>query len=85
MRCVLDIMNTIENADYKSFFNSFASSFVGGATRKYLAYLISEDEHANYGVRVNTVLSNFQEFYDTYGISEGDAMYVKPENRITIW
>ena len=85
MRCVLDIMNTIENADYKSFFNSFASSFAGGATRKYLAYLISEDEHANYGVRVNTVLSNFQEFYDTYGISEGDAMYVKPENRITIW
>ena len=22
MRCVIDIMNTIENADYKSFFNS---------------------------------------------------------------
>ena len=65
--------------------NSFASSFAGGATRKYLEYLISEDEHANYGVRVNTVLSNFQEFYDTYGISENDAMYVKPENRITIW
>ena len=85
MRCVIDIMNTIENADYKSFFNSFASSFAGGATRKYLEYLISEDEHANYGVRVNTVLSNFQEFYDTYGISENDAMYVKPENRITIW
>lgn len=85
MRCVLDIMNTMDKADYKTFFNAFSSSFAGGSIRVFLEYLISEDVHSNYGIRVNTVLSNFQEFYDTYGITENDAMYVKPENRIVIW
>lgn len=85
MSCVLDIIKGIDNADYKAFFSSFSSFFAGGATRDYLEKLNAVDSHSNYGARVNTLLSNVQEFYDTYGITENDAMYVKPENRITIW
>ena len=35
--------------------------------------------------RVNAVLPQFQKFYDTYGITENDGMYVKPEDRLGIW
>ena len=27
----------------------------------------------------------FQEFYDTYGIKEGDGMYLAPEDRVAVW
>ena len=43
------------------------------------------DEHGPGNLRTNRVLSNFQVFFDTYGIGPGDGMYVAPEDRISIW
>lgn len=31
------------------------------------------------------MVQQFQEFYDAYGIKEGDGMYVKTENRLSIY
>lgn len=36
-------------------------------------------------LRTNRVLSNFQDFFDTYSIRPGDGMYVAPEDRVRIW
>ncbi len=36
-------------------------------------------------VRVNAVLSATDDFYDAFGITEHDAMYVAPEDRPHIW
>jgi putative endopeptidase len=30
-------------------------------------------------------LQQFDEFLDTYGIKEGDGMYLAPEDRILVW
>jgi len=30
-------------------------------------------------------VQQFDEFLDTYGIQEGDLMYLKPEDRINLW
>ena len=30
-------------------------------------------------------LQQFDEFYETYGIKEGDGMYLAPEKRIRVW
>ena len=35
--------------------------------------------------RVNTILSNFDEFFETYGIVEGDEMFRPKAERINIW
>lgn len=47
--------------------------------------MAESDIHAPNNLRCNRVLANFQEFYDTYGIKEGDGMYVPKEERVAIW
>ena len=83
--CGLEILSTMENPDYDAFFRSFANQWAKVADYDTLAELAQTDTHAPNKLRCNLVLSNFQEFYDTYGISEGDGMYTAPEDRIQIW
>ncbi len=45
---------------------------------------INEAHPAVY-LRVNSVIQQFDEFYETYDIKEGDMMYLSPEDRISIW
>ncbi|MBP3888026.1 MAG: M13 family metallopeptidase [Cellulosilyticum sp.] len=83
--CMLDIMEEMDNADYKAFFESWATTWRMIGTDEYKALLLEQDPHSPDKVRANVVLQQFQEFYDTYGIKEGDGMYVKPENRLKIY
>lgn len=36
-------------------------------------------------IRVNAVVASFDQFYEIYGIEEGDPMYVAPEDRLRLW
>ncbi|WP_438480273.1 M13 family metallopeptidase [Oleiharenicola lentus] len=51
------------------------------ALRRYVA----SDVHAPGTVRSMGPLVNLQEFFDAFGIKEGDPMWVKPEDRAKIW
>ncbi|MDO4983326.1 MAG: M13-type metalloendopeptidase [Eubacteriales bacterium] len=44
-----------------------------------------KDEHPPEFYRVNASVQQFEEFYDCYGIEEGDGMYLAPEKRIAVW
>ena len=44
-----------------------------------------KDEHPLGSTRCNTSLQQFDEFLDSYGIKEGDGMYLSPEDRVNIW
>lgn len=35
--------------------------------------------------RVNAVVQQFDEFHETYGIKEGDGMYLAPDDRVSVW
>ena len=83
--CGLEILSGMEKPDYDAFFRSYARYWLKVASYDALAELAQTDQHAPNILRANRVLSNFQEFFDTYGIDPGDGMYVAPENRITIW
>ena len=43
------------------------------------------DPHSPPRFRVIGPLSNFQPFYDLYGVEEGDRMWRPPGERIRIW
>lgn len=43
------------------------------------------DPHSPSEYRVNGVLRNMPEFYQAFGIEEGDGMYLPPEKRVEIW
>ncbi len=83
--CVLEIASKLENPDYDVLFRSAAFSWAVSYTRNRLEYLAVGDPHSNAKLRTNRVFENNQIFYDTYGITEGDGMYVAPENRVKIW
>ena len=48
-------------------------------------YLLKNDPHSPKKARVNGVLAQFEEFYETYNVEKGDKMYIKPEDRLVIW
>lgn len=46
---------------------------------------LANDVHSPAYIRVNAILSAVDQFYETYGVTEGDGMYIAPENRISRW
>lgn len=85
LACVIDILNDNKNADFKAFFNNWATIWRGIQSSEYAAYLLTVDAHSPYKVRVNEAIKQFEEFYKTYGITEKDGMYLAPEKRLGIW
>ena len=83
--CLLDILDKMDMPNYKAFFESYATTWRQIATKEYTEYVLNLDVHSPNKFRVNGVLPQFQKFYDTYGITEKDGMYIKPTDRIGIW
>jgi predicted metalloendopeptidase len=47
--------------------------------------LIKSDPHSPDVYRINGVLPNVDDFYETYNVVEGDALYLPAEERVRIW
>lgn len=82
---MLDLAKEYENFDYDAFFREFASGFRLIGSKAYIDNASATDVHSMYYIRVNATLQLFDEFYETYGIKNGDGMYLAPEKRIKIW
>lgn len=82
--CVTELVKK-HGGDLSLLFTSMAKSWASSKTREYAALAAKTDTHADDKLRINCVLSNIEEFYETFDISEGDGMYVAPENRIKVW
>lgn len=85
MSCALDAMKRLESPDYDVFFRSYANLWGMTYTREALEYIKQVDVHSLNKLRTNRVVSGFDEFYQTYGVSSGDGMYVSPADRVKIW
>lgn len=83
--CVLDIAKKSENPNLKELFENYATIWREISTKELRDYLLKNDPHSPKKVRVNGVLAQFEEFYETYGVEKGDKMYIKPEDRLVIW
>ncbi|MCH5188128.1 MAG: S-layer homology domain-containing protein [Oscillospiraceae bacterium] len=81
MDCILTIAKE-KNLDLDALFRAYAQNWAEVRSSRYDRYCTKFDTHSDGKTRVNAVLSNFDEFYETYGITEGDGMYVAPGNRI---
>lgn len=84
MACVLDIVGSDKKAQRKVF-ESNANIWASVQTDAYRDFLLMADVHSLNKVRVNAVLPLFEQFYEVYGITKNDAMYVAPEDRVQIW
>ncbi|WP_379143046.1 M13-type metalloendopeptidase [Paenibacillus sp. sgz500992] len=85
MAASLQVLSQTKNADYKAYFEGYATIWRTTMSKEVVAYLSSNDTHSANKIRVNRTVASFKEFYDTYGITEKDTMYVAPEQRVSIW
>ncbi|MCE5219872.1 MAG: M13 family metallopeptidase [Clostridium sp.] len=85
LACTLDILSKMSNPDYKAFFESNATVWREINTNEYADYRLQYDAHSPNKVRNNIVLAQFNKFDETYGLKQGDKMYIKPEDRVQIW
>lgn len=82
--CVTELVKR-NGGDLSLLYTAMAKSWASSKTREYALLAAKTDTHADDKLRINCVLSNLEEFYETFDISEGDGMYVAPENRIKVW
>jgi putative endopeptidase len=67
------------------FFLSWAQAWRTAIRPEEAARLLSIDPHSPTEFRCNQVVRNIDVYYDTFGVTEGDAMYLDPAERVAIW
>ena len=85
MKCMMRIASETPGFDYAYFFRCFAEYFSLVGSRLGFLYILQGDEHPIGRARINLILSLIDEFYTTFDVHEGDAMYVAPEDRPYVW
>lgn len=76
-----------KDADFSAedYFINFATIWRMKAREEYLQLLLSVDVHAPGKLRTNVQLPNFDDFFTTFNVQEGDGMWRQPEDRVIIW
>ena len=67
------------------FFISYAQIWRIKSTTEQTIRRIKTDTHSPPKFRVNGPLRNFQPFYEVFGLENSNAMWFKPESRVSIW
>ena len=84
VKVVLRLAAEKEGFDYDAFFRAYADLWMYKETLQRV-YLRLNDVHPLPYLRTNCTLQQYDEFLDFYGITEGDGMYLAPEDRVNIW
>ena len=85
MSVTLDIMARTEGACYEEYFRNWARVWCQKARPEYSQMLLAVDVHGPCILRANMPPRNFPEWYETFGVTDADRMYIAPEKRIVIW
>ena len=85
MSVTLDIMSRTAGASYEEYFSNWARVWCQKARDEYRKLLLSVDVHGPCILRANMPPRNFAEWYEAFGVTENDKMYIAPEKRIAIW
>ncbi|MDQ1579172.1 MAG: putative endopeptidase [Microbacteriaceae bacterium] len=67
------------------FFLSWAQAWQLKARNEEVIRLISIDPHSPNEFRCNQIVRNIDEFYNTFGVTEADELWLEPRERVTIW
>lgn len=84
-KCLLSIAKGYEDFDYETFFKQLGTIQKNARYPEAEFAYIGSNVHPVEFLRCNVVLSNYQEFMDTFDIKEGDGMYLSEKDRITVW
>lgn len=84
MQACLELAAKTDGFDYGKYFEGISHMWAEVVTEKVLPELLV-DTHPMSNLRINVNLQMYDAIYDVLGVSEGDGMYLAPEERIVIW
>ena len=67
------------------FFIAYACTWAENCRDEMVLQQTKSDEHSISRLRVNGALPHIDEWYEAFGITEDDPMYIAPEQRVQIW
>jgi putative endopeptidase len=67
------------------FFLSWAQAWRQKGRDEEVIRLLSIDPHSPNEFRCNQIVRNIDEFYEAYGVTSSDALWLAPAERVTIW
>lgn len=87
MECITNILinGNSKTEDYKKVYESFAKIWANNYSKSTKVMQSLIDSHSTNEIRVNSVLSSTDKFYETYKIDSNDLMYIDQEKRVNIW
>ena len=85
LRSTLYLASKVPDFDYDLYFKSYAALWRVNYPLETEKYYFISDIHPLSFYRVNVGVQQFEEFYETYGVQEGDGMYLAPDKRIAVW
>ena len=85
LSCALEATELLADADLEAFFLNWARIWCRKARPDYVNLLLAVDVHSPGELRANLAPQNLAQFYTTFDIQAGDAMYLEPEKRVNIW
>ena len=77
---VIDGLSAMER-----FFYSWARMWRSRSRDDYAELLLTIDPHAPNEFRCNGIVRNVDAFYETFDVRRGDALWLEPEDRVSIW
>ncbi len=85
MAVTLDLMDKTPGASFEEYFINWAKVWCQKAKPEYRALLLSVDVHAPAILRANMQPRNFHQWYDTFGVTKKDGMFLAPSKRVLVW
>ncbi|MBC7592295.1 MAG: peptidase M13 [Salinibacterium sp.] len=67
------------------FFLSWAQAWQLKARDEEVIRLLSIDPHSPNEFRCNQIVRNIDEYYEAFGVTESDSLWLDPKDRVTIW
>lgn len=67
------------------FFIAYACTWAENCRDEMVLQQTKSDEHSLSRLRVNGALPHIDDWYEAFGITSDDPMYIAPENRVHIW
>ena len=85
MAVTLDIMHSTPGASFAEYFLNWGRIWCIKAKPEFQQLLLNIDVHAPAILRANMQPRNFPEWYEAFGVTKKDGMYLAPSKRVVIW
>lgn len=85
MSVCMSLLSEKSSSNYQEFFETYAKTYRSVVKSAWLEYLVNNDTHLPSKIRVNHIVNQMDEFYETYQVEETSPMYVAPEERLQVW